>query len=141
MQHDYYQVLGGDPNVSLETIRGAYRQRAMKCYPDRGGSYEQTVLLNEAWEILSDPKRRQRYDVVRRDTASLSIQTAAAADAQQARQQAEQYPRHWADFEAWLDGVAQDFHRAEVKRVGEGDGIFSLPSPHQGKVYWAGYLF
>ncbi|NJR63308.1 MAG: J domain-containing protein [Cyanobacteria bacterium CRU_2_1] len=29
----------------------------MKCHPDRGGSHEQMVLLNEAWEILSDPER------------------------------------------------------------------------------------
>jgi curved DNA-binding protein CbpA len=34
MQHDYYRVLGIDPNASFETIRDAYRQRAMECHPD-----------------------------------------------------------------------------------------------------------
>lgn len=136
MQHDYYQVLGVDPNASFETIRDAYRRRAMDCHPDRGGSHEQMVLLNEAWEILSDPERRQRYDAVRRDTASLSVQTAAAADAQQARQQAEQYPRRWADFEAWLDGVAQDFHRAEFKRVGGWHILSSFPTAGKSVTGW-----
>jgi curved DNA-binding protein CbpA len=62
MQHDYYQVLGVDLNASFETIRDAYRQRAMKCHPDRGGSHQQMVLINEAWEILlpSHSGNRQR---------------------------------------------------------------------------------
>lgn len=108
MQHEYYRVLGIDSNASFETIRDAYRQRAMKCHPDRGGSHEQMVLINEAWEILSDPERRRRYDAVRLDSANLSVQAAAAADAQQAHQQAEQYPQRWAEFEAWLDNVTAD---------------------------------
>jgi curved DNA-binding protein CbpA len=124
MQHDYYRVLGVDPNADISVIAEAYRQRAMECHPDRGGSHEQMVLVNEAWEILSNPELRRRYNEARAKPANLRVQTAAAADAQQARQQAEEYPRRWADFEAWLDGVAQDFRRAEFKRAG-GHSIFS----------------
>lgn len=124
MKHDYYQVLSVDPIADLETIRSAYRQCAMKYHPDRGGSHEQMILINEAWEILSDSERRQRYDAVRLNTANPHVQAEAEADVQQAQQQAQQYPRRWADFEAWLDGVAQDFHRAEFKRAG-GHSIFS----------------
>jgi curved DNA-binding protein CbpA len=110
----------------------------MKCHPDRGGSHEQMVLLNEAWEILSDPERRQRYDAVRRDTATPNVRAEAAADAQQAHQEAGKYPRRWADFEAWLDGVAKDFDRAEFKPVG-GFGYASA-FPKAGKSL-SGWLF
>jgi hypothetical protein len=84
------------------------------------------VLVNEAWKILSNPELRQRYDEARAEPANLSVQrAAAAADAQQAHQQAEQYPRRWADLEIWLDGIAQDFSRAEFKPIG-GRGSFLL---------------
>lgn len=109
----------------------------MDCHPDRGGSHEQMVLLNEAWELLSDLERRRQWHVaLRHVTASLSVQTAAAADAQQARQQAEQYPRRWADFEAWLDRVAQDFHRAEFKRVGGWHILSSFPTAGKSVSGW-----
>lgn len=138
MQHDYYRVLGVAPNAEISVIAKAYRQRAMECHPDRGGSHEQMVLVNEAWEILSNPELRQRYDEARAEPANLSVQTAAAKDARQARQQAEQYPRRWADFEAWLNGVAQDFTRAEFKPVG-GFGPASA-FPKAGKSV-SGWLF
>jgi curved DNA-binding protein CbpA len=109
MQSDYYQILGIDPNSDIATIKKAYRRRAMKCHPDRGGSHEQMLLINEAWKILSDPEQRQRYDAARLNTTNLHIQAAAAEDAQKAHQQAEQYPRRWAEFEVWLDSVLKDF--------------------------------
>jgi curved DNA-binding protein CbpA len=126
MQHDYYQVLSVDPNANFEAIRNAYRQCALRYHPDRGGSHEQMIIINEAWEILSDPERRQRYDSVRLNTANPTVQAAAATDVQQAHQQAEQYPRRWADFEVWLDGVAKDFDKAEFKPGRWGFGVLQL---------------
>ncbi len=109
MADDHYRVLGVDPAADLDEIKKAYRRKALECHPDRGGSHDQMVAVNEAWEILSDPDRRRRYDKVRGGTADPSAQTAAADDASKARQRAEQDPPRWADFVAWLNGVASDF--------------------------------
>jgi curved DNA-binding protein len=63
---DYYQILGVDKKATTEEIKRAYRKLAMKCHPDRNPgnkSAEQKFKeINEANEVLSDPKKRQRYD-------------------------------------------------------------------------------
>lgn len=112
MVNDYYRVLGVDPSADFAAVRKAYRLKALECHPDRGGSHERMLVVNEAWEILSDPDARRRYDEARAETADPSAQTAARADANQARHRAGQYPARWADFEAWLNGVAGDFSEA-----------------------------
>jgi len=113
MVNDYYQVLGIDPSADFAAIRKAYRLKALECHPDRGGSHERMLVVNEAWEILSDPDLRRRYDEARAQTTNPSAQTAASTDADKARQLAGQYPARWADFEAWLNGVASDFSEAQ----------------------------
>lgn len=63
---DYYQVLGVERNASNDDIRRAYRRLAMKYHPDRnrGDKEAETKFKQaaEAYEVLSDPQRRQRYD-------------------------------------------------------------------------------
>lgn len=59
---DYYALLGVGRGSSLQEIRAAYRKLSMKTHPDRGGSNEAQARINHAYEILSDPKRRRRYD-------------------------------------------------------------------------------
>lgn len=113
MVDDYYRVLGVDPSADFAAIRKAYRLKAMECHPDRGGSHDRMVVVNAAWEILSDPELRLRYDAARTQATNPSAQAAATADATTARQRAEQYPRRWADFVAWLNGVAGDFSDAQ----------------------------
>jgi hypothetical protein len=109
---DYYRVLGVAPGADLASVKKAYRQKALECHPDRGGSHEGMVAVNEAWEILSDPDLRRRYDEARNAAPDPSARAAASADADKARQRAGQYPARWADFEAWLNGVAGDFSNA-----------------------------
>jgi curved DNA-binding protein CbpA len=115
---DYYRVLGVDPAADSAAIRKAYRLKALECHPDRGGSHEAMLALNEAWEILSDPDLRRRYDGARGATADPSARAAASADAGEARRRAGHYPARWADFEAWLDGVAGDFADARHGSAG-----------------------
>jgi len=103
MQPDYYHILRIPLNARIDIIRRAYRQRAMQCHPDRGGTHEQMLLVNEAWGILSDSEARRHYDYARAHAADAHVHAAAAADAQYARERAEHYPRKWADFAAWLD--------------------------------------
>jgi curved DNA-binding protein CbpA len=59
---DLYRVLGIDSDASQEELQTAYRHRAKVLHPDAGGSAEAFSELAQAYEILSHPKRRERYD-------------------------------------------------------------------------------
>jgi molecular chaperone DnaJ len=63
---DFYEVLGVDRNASQDEIKKAYRQMAMKHHPDRNpGSKESEEKFKEAaeaYEVLGDPEKKQRYD-------------------------------------------------------------------------------
>lgn len=65
-QADYYEVLGCDRNASEAEIKSAYRKMALKYHPDRNpGDAESEARFKEAAEaysVLSDPNKRQRYD-------------------------------------------------------------------------------
>jgi len=60
--NDLYRVLGISWNASQEEIHSAYRERAKILHPDCGGSVEAFRELATAYEVLSDTKRRARYD-------------------------------------------------------------------------------
>jgi molecular chaperone DnaJ len=66
VQRDYYEVLSVDRNADGDTIKRAYRKLAMKYHPDRNpGDAEAEAKFKEAaqaYEVLSDPEKRQRYD-------------------------------------------------------------------------------
>jgi len=63
---DYYEVLGVPHTAAAEEIKKRYRKLARKHHPDvnRGDktAEERFKELNEAYEVLSDPEKRQRYD-------------------------------------------------------------------------------
>jgi len=65
-KRDYYEVLGVKKDASAEEIKKAYRKAAMKYHPDRNpGDTEAEAKFKEcgeAYEVLSDDSRRQRYD-------------------------------------------------------------------------------
>lgn len=58
----HYETLGVDPKASADEVKRAYRKKAAKAHPDRGGDGDKMAELNKAHEVLVDPRRRQIYD-------------------------------------------------------------------------------
>lgn len=65
---DYYEVLQVSPNAEPETIHRVYRIMAARFHPDnpQTGDSERFLLLNDAYEVLSDADKRALYDSARR---------------------------------------------------------------------------
>lgn len=63
---DYYYILGVAENAPLDQIKSAFRKLSMKFHPDRNNGdkfyHDQFVAILEAWDVLSDPATRARYD-------------------------------------------------------------------------------
>lgn len=115
MLPDYYFDLGIPFSADLQAIKKAYRAKAIVAHPDRGGSHEAMLRINEAYEILANPDTRRHYDEARANQNNQGAQQQARADASQAHQKAEQYPRQWTDFESWL---TKDFTEAQYGEWG-----------------------
>ncbi|MCM1028651.1 MAG: molecular chaperone DnaJ [Pseudoflavonifractor sp.] len=70
-QRDYYEVLGVDKKASADEIKKAYRKLALKYHPDRYANKsdaekkeaeEKFIEAASAYDVLSDPEKRQKYD-------------------------------------------------------------------------------
>jgi DnaJ-class molecular chaperone len=59
---NYYDILGVTRDSSAQDIKSAFRKLAMEHHPDRGGDESQFQKINQAYETLSDPNKRNRYD-------------------------------------------------------------------------------
>src|SRR5438094_23285 len=66
IKRDYYEVLGVSRTASAEELKRAYRKLALQFHPDRNPNDPQAESrfkeVNEAYEVLSDQSKRQRYD-------------------------------------------------------------------------------
>ena len=64
---DYYEILGVSREAKPEDIRKAYRKLSKKYHPDvnkEAGAEEKYKEINEAYEVLKDPAKRQKYDTL-----------------------------------------------------------------------------
>ena len=63
---DYYKVLGVDRNATEDEIKSKYRKLALEHHPDRNtgdkSAEEKFKEINEAYQVLSDPEKRNRYN-------------------------------------------------------------------------------
>lgn len=60
---DYYEVLGVSKDASADEIKKAFRRKAIEYHPDKqGGDEAKFKEINEAYEVLKDSSKRQRYD-------------------------------------------------------------------------------
>ena len=60
--HQYYKLLDVPRNASLVDIKTKFKKLAFVYHPDKGGDPTKFSLLREAYEVLSDPKKRRFYD-------------------------------------------------------------------------------
>lgn len=63
MKIDPYATLGVPKDADGATIKRAYRKASSAAHPDRGGDARAMTRVNVAYDILSDPARRERYDL------------------------------------------------------------------------------
>jgi molecular chaperone DnaJ len=62
-KRDYYEILGVGKEASADEIKKAFRRKAVEYHPDKqGGDEAKFKEVNEAYEVLKDQQKRQRYD-------------------------------------------------------------------------------
>lgn len=64
-RRNYYRILHIQPDAPAAIIKSSYRtlMQSLKQHPDLGGDHWNASLINEAYAVLSDPERREIYDV------------------------------------------------------------------------------
>lgn len=58
----FYDLIGVPKTASTEEIKKAFRKKALKEHPDKGGDPEKFKEITVAYEVLSDPEKRKLYD-------------------------------------------------------------------------------
>ncbi len=77
VKRDYYEVLGVGKSASADEVKKAYRRLAIQHHPDKeGGDETKFKEVSEAYEVLKDPSKRQRYD----QFGHAGVGTSAASD-------------------------------------------------------------
>ena len=61
-ENNYYEVLGVSVKASQEEIKQAYRKQAFKYHPDYNNDTNKMPEINRAYETLSDPRKREKYN-------------------------------------------------------------------------------
>ncbi len=116
MSNTHYQTLQINPRATTAEIKQAYRQLAKQHHPDLNQSraaIDQMIFINAAYEVLSDPLRKQDYD------RSLQRDAPAAIDERIAQNRANRRPKNQraatdidSEIEVWLNSVYAPVNRS-----------------------------
>lgn len=82
MKPSHYETLGVKPDAKPDEIKRAFRRKAEKLHPDKGGDHLEMAAVNRAYHALSDPQRRAAYDHTGTDHACSLEDRARGAIAQ-----------------------------------------------------------
>ncbi len=99
-----YEVFGVDTRCSADDLRMAYRRLARLLHPDVAGTDDggrAMARVNEAWRILSDPERRERYDLTLEVRERVSIPATPQPSPRAA----------WSRRQAWVIGIQAQMAR------------------------------
>ena len=58
----YYELLGVDKNATMDQIKKAFRKKAVKEHPDKGGDLKKWQEITAAYDVLADKDKREMYD-------------------------------------------------------------------------------
>lgn len=84
---DHYVVLGCSPETSVADLKKAYHEQLREFHPDKrptsstGEGHRVTAILNEAWDVLQDPAKREAYDTVWRREVAAAVPREQQAEA------------------------------------------------------------
>ena len=92
---NYYEILEVKSDTSDEVIKAAYKALIKKYHPDNGSKNDPTGeklrLVNEAYDVLSDPEKRRKYDIqLKSERKTTDTETVRSQQTQQ--RTAEQHP-------------------------------------------------
>lgn len=73
----HYDTLGVPPDAAPEDIKSAFRKKARKHHPDKGGKTDDMAEVNKAYAVLSDDTMRRKYDQTGDDREMPSVDTQA----------------------------------------------------------------
>ena len=120
---DYWSVLGLEPGADASNLKRAFRAQARRWHPDLNGNDplagERFKLVNEAYAVLSDPRRRQAWE------------TGQPADGQN-RQSQDPFAAGFPDFEEYLEALFGE--RQRPRRDAEPEPPAEKPRPASGSV-------
>lgn len=80
-----YELLAVPIEATSEVIRHAYKRKAQRVHPDKGGSADEFKAVQDAFRVLCDPAKRREYDRTLLTGTTVNLLTAEAIAAMQAR--------------------------------------------------------
>ncbi|MEA5498634.1 J domain-containing protein [Limnoraphis robusta] len=111
---NHYKTLEIQPTATQSDIKQAYRRLAKLFHPDsqrETANHERIIQINAAYEVLSDPQRRQSYDQHLNTTSSYSTPTATTTSTTQTRRRRKTAQAVDAQLEEWLNQVYKPVNR------------------------------